>query len=94
MKSDTMAPPLTIGIQTFSDTVCPWSYIGKKNLDNAIEKYKEKHPDVEFKETWNPFYLNPEAKTSGEAPPPQHPPPSTVTIITIITKTVEEEKHL
>ncbi|KAJ0109882.1 dsba oxidoreductase [Diaporthe amygdali] len=60
-----MAPPLTISIQTFSDTVCPWSYIGKKNLDNAIEAYKEQHPDVEFSVTWNPFYLHPNAKISA-----------------------------
>lgn len=63
-----MAPALTITIQTFSDTVCPWSYIGKKNLDKAIEAYKEQHPDVNFEVTWNPFYLHPEAKISGKAP--------------------------
>lgn len=70
MKSDTMAPPFTITIQTFSDTVCPWSYIGKKNLDSAIDIYKEQHPDVDFEVTWNPFYLHPEAKISGETPRP------------------------
>lgn len=64
-----MAPALTITIQTFSDTVCPWSYIGKKNLDKAIETYKEQHPDVDFEVTWNPFYLHPEAKISCEASP-------------------------
>jgi predicted DsbA family dithiol-disulfide isomerase len=68
MESDIMAPPLTITIQTFSDTVCPWSYIGKKNLDEALNIYKEQHPEVDFEMTWNPFYLNPEAKISGEAP--------------------------
>lgn len=70
MKSDTMAPDLTITIQTFSDTVCPWSYIGKKNLDNAIDMYKQAHPEVDFEVTWNPFYLNPEAKVSGETATP------------------------
>ncbi|KAG8170222.1 hypothetical protein KVR01_000967 [Diaporthe batatas] len=65
IKSDTMAPDLTITIQTFSDTVCPWSYIGKKNLDKAIDIYKQAHPEVNFEVTWNPFYLNPEAKVSG-----------------------------
>lgn len=63
-----MAPALTITIQTFSDTVCPWCYIGKKNLDKAIETYKEQNPNVEFDVTWNPFYLHPEAKISGKAP--------------------------
>ncbi|KAL1867260.1 hypothetical protein Daus18300_006379 [Diaporthe australafricana] len=60
-----MAPPLTITIQSFSDTVCPWSFIGKKNLDKAIDTYKEQHPDVAFVVTWNPFYLHPEAKISA-----------------------------
>lgn len=63
-----MAPALTITIQTFSDTVCPWCYIGKKNLDKAIETYKEQNPNVEFDVTWNPFYLHPEAKISGKDP--------------------------
>lgn len=80
MNSDTMAPPLSIKIQTFADTVCPWSYIGKKNLDNAIELYKEQHPDVDFEVTWNPFYLHPEAKISGKT---LDLPPSIVTITTV-----------
>lgn len=63
-----MAPALTITIQTFSDTVCPWSYIGKKNLDKAIDAYRDQHPDVDFEVTWNPFYLHPEAKISGKVP--------------------------
>ncbi|KAI3398978.1 hypothetical protein diail_8005 [Diaporthe ilicicola] len=60
-----MAPPLTITIQTFSDTVCPWSYIGKKTLDKATDTYKKQHPDVDFVMTWNPFCLHPEAKISA-----------------------------
>lgn len=76
-----MAPALTITIQTFSDTVCPWSYIGKKNLDKAIDAYKDQHPEVDFEVTWNPFYLHPEAKISGKAPLTLHfhnPSPSSL----------------
>lgn len=58
--------PLTITIQTFSDTLCPWCYIGKKDLDRAMELYKGQHPDVQFEVMWNPFYLDPKAKVSGE----------------------------
>lgn len=71
-----MASALTITIQTFSDTVCPWSYIGKKNLDKAIDAYRDQHPEVKFEVTWNPFYLHPEAKISGEAPAFPSSPPS------------------
>lgn len=70
-----MAPALTITIQTFSDTVCPWSYIGKKNLDKAIDAYRVQHPEVDFEVTWNPFYLHPEAKISGKAPAFRSSPP-------------------
>ncbi|ROW08447.1 hypothetical protein VMCG_03160 [Cytospora schulzeri] len=57
--------PLTITIRTFSDTLCPWCYIGKKDLDRAMDIYKGQHPDVQFEVTWNPFYLNPKAKVSA-----------------------------
>lgn len=75
-----MSPPLTITVQTFSDTLCPWCYIGKKNLDRAMETYKAEHPDVQFELTWNPFYLNSKAKVSGKPfpPPLPHPPLPTI----------------
>lgn len=66
--------PLTITIQIFSDTICPWSYIGKKDLEYAMKVYKEHHPDVHFETTWIPFYLNPKAKVSGETLSPFLPP--------------------
>lgn len=60
-----MPPPLTITIQAFSDTFCPWCYIGKKDLDRAMELYAGQHPDVHFEVIWNPFYLEPRAKVSA-----------------------------
>jgi predicted DsbA family dithiol-disulfide isomerase len=60
-------------IEVYSDTICPWCYIGKKTLDKAIATYTAQHPDVDFKLTWKPFMLWPMAKTSGirlDAPPP------------------------
>lgn len=52
-------------IEVISDTVCPWSYIGKKNLDRAIATWKAAHPDDEFEIIWRPFYLSPKARVSG-----------------------------
>ena len=37
-----------IELDIFSDTVCPWCYIGKKRLDKAIEK----NSHLEIKQTW------------------------------------------
>ena len=50
-----------IELDIFSDTVCPWCYIGKKRLDNAIAK----HGHLEFKQTWRPFQLNPGMAPDG-----------------------------
>lgn len=58
--------PLTITIQMFADTLCPWSYMGKVTLDRAMAAFQAKYPEVEFELRWNPFYLFPDAKVSGE----------------------------
>ena len=50
-----------IELDIFSDTVCPWCYIGKKRLDNALKKYT----NLEIKQTWRPFQLNPGMPPDG-----------------------------
>ncbi len=48
-------------IDVFSDPVCPWCYIGKKNLDLAIKKYDLIKPLFR----WHPFQLNPSMPLEG-----------------------------
>ena len=50
-----------IELDIFSDTVCPWCYIGKKRLEKAISNHK----DIKFKQTWRPFQLNPGMQPDG-----------------------------
>lgn len=52
-----------ISIDIWSDIVCPFCYIGKRNFENALEDagLKEK---VEV--TWHSFELSPEAETNPE----------------------------
>lgn len=50
-----------IELDIFSDTICPWCYIGKKRMDKAIEK----HGHLNFKQTWRPFQLNPGMSPDG-----------------------------
>jgi predicted DsbA family dithiol-disulfide isomerase len=54
-------------IEVVSDTVCPWCYVGKQKLQQAINAYKQLHPDSNdtFSTTWMPFYLNPGAPKQG-----------------------------
>ncbi|XP_044468739.1 uncharacterized protein YwbO-like isoform X2 [Mangifera indica] len=51
-----------IKIDISSDSVCPWCFVGKRNLDKAIATSKDQY-DFEIK--WHPFFLNPNASTEG-----------------------------
>lgn len=48
-------------LDIFSDPVCPWCYIGKANLDRALEAA----PDHPFEIEWHPFQLNPGMPPDG-----------------------------
>ena len=51
-----------IKINVVSDVVCPWCYIGKRRLENAINKLSDKYDfDIEYL----PFELNPEMPQTG-----------------------------
>ena len=44
-----------------SDPICPWCYIGKTQLDRALEA----EPDHPFAIEWHPFQLNPDMPKGG-----------------------------
>jgi predicted DsbA family dithiol-disulfide isomerase len=48
-------------IDIFSDTVCPWCYLGKRRLELAVAA----RPQYEIQLTWRPFELNPEIPVYG-----------------------------
>ena len=50
-----------IRLDIFSDPICPWCYIGKANLDRALEAHAG-HP---FEIEWHPFQLNPDMAPEG-----------------------------
>ncbi len=50
-----------IRLDIFSDPVCPWCYLGKANLDRALEAA----PDHPFQIEWHPFQLNPDMPPEG-----------------------------
>ena len=53
-------------IDIISDVVCPWCFIGKRNLEKALGQYAAKHPDAEApKIIWHPFQLNPDLPVEG-----------------------------
>jgi len=47
-----MAEPLVIDV--VSDVVCPWCFIGKKRLEDALQL----RPDIPVEVRWHPYFLN------------------------------------
>ncbi len=50
-----------INIKVISDTICPWCYIGKKELEKAIKKLN----NIEFSISYKPFQLDPTMPVNG-----------------------------
>ena len=50
-----------INIKVISDTICPWCYIGKKQLEEAINKID----NIEFDISYKPFHLDPTMPIGG-----------------------------
>lgn len=48
-------------LDIFSDPICPWCYIGKANLDRALQD----NPGHPFRIRWLPFMLNPAMPKGG-----------------------------
>ncbi len=48
-------------IDVVSDVVCPWCYIGKRRIENALALI----PDVPVELHWRPFFLNPWVPREG-----------------------------
>ncbi|HYG03751.1 MAG TPA: DsbA family oxidoreductase [Chryseosolibacter sp.] len=55
-----MKPKIKIAV--VSDVVCPWCYIGKRRLEEAV---KEVEQDFEFEIAYYPFELNPDIPKEG-----------------------------
>ncbi|CAA3019420.1 DSBA-like thioredoxin domain [Olea europaea subsp. europaea] len=51
-----------IQIDVSADTVCPWCFVGKKNLDKAIASSNDQY---NFEIKWHPYFLNPSAPKEG-----------------------------
>lgn len=50
-----------IKLDIMSDPICPWCFIGKTQLERALER----RPDHPFEIEWHPFQLNPEMPREG-----------------------------
>jgi predicted DsbA family dithiol-disulfide isomerase len=57
---------MALHIDIASDIVCPWCYIGKRHLEQALEMYADQYPHAETPTlAWMPFQLNPDMPANG-----------------------------
>jgi len=53
-------------IDVISDVVCPWCFIGKRNLEAALRTWNQQNPGEESPRVrWHPFQLNPGLPQEG-----------------------------
>lgn len=53
-------------IDVVSDVVCPWCYVGKRQLEAALARWRAVHADApEPVVRWHPFQLNPDLPDEG-----------------------------
>ena len=50
-------------IDIFSDPVCPWCYVGKRRLEQALSTYHQPLDDLQI--IWRAFQLNPDMPEAG-----------------------------
>lgn len=58
---DTIA--LAARIDVISDAICPWCYIGKRQLESALKLLEQEQ--LRFSVMWHPYQLNPDMPTKG-----------------------------
>jgi predicted DsbA family dithiol-disulfide isomerase len=56
-----------LSIDIVSDVVCPWCFVGKRQIEQAVEHFRKTHPEVRVTMRWHPFQLNPDLPAEGVA---------------------------
>jgi predicted DsbA family dithiol-disulfide isomerase len=57
---------IAVDIDIISDVVCPWCYIGKRQIEAALALYAQQSPGTDKpRVSWRPFQLNPQLPAEG-----------------------------
>jgi len=59
------AEPAALEIEVFSDVVCPWCYIGKRRLEEALHRLVAAESALRPTVRWRAFQLNPDLPPAG-----------------------------
>ncbi len=56
---------MSLMVDVVSDVVCPWCFIGKRKLEQALAELARAEPSVDVTVRWHPFQLNPDLPVEG-----------------------------
>src|SRR5512139_1033272 len=56
---------VAVQIEVISDVVCPWCFIGKRRLEEALRRLQAADPGISVEVAWRPFQLNPDLPEDG-----------------------------
>jgi predicted DsbA family dithiol-disulfide isomerase len=62
MSALTLGNKRTFELDIVSDVICPWCYVGKRRLEQALERIG---PEIAIDVRWRPFELNPTMPPGG-----------------------------
>ncbi len=65
MRNDVPVVAGGVKVEIWSDVVCPWCYIGKRNLEAALEGFEHR---AEVEVVWRAFELDPGAPAHRDGP--------------------------
>lgn len=68
VASTLRSAPIKVSLNVTSDTICPWCYIGFKQINNAIQRAKDNHLPITFDVEFSPFMLDPTLPSKGSRP--------------------------
>jgi predicted DsbA family dithiol-disulfide isomerase len=57
---------MNVAIDIVSDLVCPWCFIGKHRMAQAVALVHARHPKTRFQFNWLPHFLNSDTPPAGE----------------------------
>ncbi|KAK6956962.1 hypothetical protein Daesc_002244 [Daldinia eschscholtzii] len=75
-KTDVTSGTARFVVEFILDVICPYCYIGFKNLKAAIETYRVRHPEAVFEIVCLPFLLHPLADRSASSVEPSYGKPT------------------
>lgn len=53
-------------INVYSDLACPWCYVGKRQLDIAIQRFTTENPNASITVHWHPYIIDKNTADHGE----------------------------